>query len=219
MQALEGVQRGRQTREGTSGRRHERAGRSRILVTSGQFTPEAVQFADRNARLELVDGAHLAELIESLQSAQSSSVLPQAASQIPAPTPAVPPCPQCGRGMVRRTARRGPGAGEQFWGCSRYPKLAWNEVVCPTNDIIPPPKLTTLLTNPATPRATTLLPQITVYGLRITNYGLHPFPPLLFSSLPSSAPSLSPLPPARTPQNPRQPPRRRKNLQLISLAT
>lgn len=32
-----------------------------------------------------------------------------------------PTCPQCGSRMVRRTARRGPRAGRQFWGCSRYP--------------------------------------------------------------------------------------------------
>jgi len=30
-------------------------------------------------------------------------------------------CPQCGSSMVRRTARRGRGAGRQFWGCSRFP--------------------------------------------------------------------------------------------------
>ncbi|NJR80295.1 hypothetical protein HBH26_17070 [Sphingomonas sp. 36D10-4-7] len=44
----------------------------------------------------------------------------------PAPAPsgtpgARPTCPQCGSGMVRRTARRGPRSGRQFWGCSRYP--------------------------------------------------------------------------------------------------
>jgi DNA-binding helix-hairpin-helix protein with protein kinase domain len=32
-----------------------------------------------------------------------------------------PTCPRCGTAMVRRTALRGPNAGGQFWGCSRYP--------------------------------------------------------------------------------------------------
>ena len=32
-----------------------------------------------------------------------------------------PSCPRCGSRMVRRTARRGWNAGNQFWGCSRYP--------------------------------------------------------------------------------------------------
>lgn len=33
----------------------------------------------------------------------------------------VPSCPQCGSSMRRRTARKGHRAGNQFWGCSRYP--------------------------------------------------------------------------------------------------
>jgi len=32
-----------------------------------------------------------------------------------------PPCPHCGQPMVLRTARRGPKAGQPFWGCSGYP--------------------------------------------------------------------------------------------------
>ncbi len=33
-----------------------------------------------------------------------------------------PSCPTCGSPMIRRTARRGEHAGEEFWGCSRYPE-------------------------------------------------------------------------------------------------
>jgi len=33
-----------------------------------------------------------------------------------------PNCPECGRPMVLRRASRGPHAGQQFWGCSQYPK-------------------------------------------------------------------------------------------------
>lgn len=32
-----------------------------------------------------------------------------------------PVCPRCGKAMRRRTARQGPGAGKEFWGCSGYP--------------------------------------------------------------------------------------------------
>ena len=35
---------------------------------------------------------------------------------------AIPDCPNCGRRMVLRTARRGPTAGAQFWGCVAYPE-------------------------------------------------------------------------------------------------
>ncbi|WP_255873571.1 nuclease-related domain-containing protein [Microbulbifer elongatus] len=32
------------------------------------------------------------------------------------------PCPKCGSKMVKRTSKRGPNAGSQFWGCSLFPK-------------------------------------------------------------------------------------------------
>ncbi len=38
------------------------------------------------------------------------------------PTDHMPPCPKCGKTMVLRTAKKGPGAGKQFWGCSAYPE-------------------------------------------------------------------------------------------------
>jgi restriction system protein len=37
------------------------------------------------------------------------------------PTDRIPPCPQCGRPMVLRTAKSGRNSGKQFWGCSDYP--------------------------------------------------------------------------------------------------
>ena len=43
------------------------------------------------------------------------------------PTPAdpsarIPACPKCSQPMVLRTAKTGPNAGQQFWGCSAYPE-------------------------------------------------------------------------------------------------
>jgi restriction system protein len=32
-----------------------------------------------------------------------------------------PPCPQCGKTMVLRIARKGPHTGSRFWGCAGYP--------------------------------------------------------------------------------------------------
>ncbi len=34
----------------------------------------------------------------------------------------MPLCPKCGAEMVLRTAKRGANAGNQFWGCSNYPR-------------------------------------------------------------------------------------------------
>lgn len=31
-------------------------------------------------------------------------------------------CPKCGKPMLRRTAKSGPNAGEEFWGCSAFPR-------------------------------------------------------------------------------------------------
>src|SRR5688500_10130108 len=33
----------------------------------------------------------------------------------------VPSCPQCGKPMVQRTARKGSHRGQPFWGCSVFP--------------------------------------------------------------------------------------------------
>ena len=32
-----------------------------------------------------------------------------------------PHCPSCMRPMVKRTVRRGPRSGSEFWGCSNFP--------------------------------------------------------------------------------------------------
>lgn len=51
---------------------------------------------------------------------------PQVASSATAPATASADaaqiCPTCGGGMVRRKASRGQNAGNEFWGCSNYPK-------------------------------------------------------------------------------------------------
>lgn len=78
------------------------------VVTSGQFTADAMEFA-AGRNITLIDGPALRTLIGSMQPAP-------AATQT-----GVPACPQCGSGMVRRTAKRGANAGNDFWGCSKYP--------------------------------------------------------------------------------------------------
>lgn len=89
-----------------------------ILVTSGSFTADAIAFA-RNVPLTLIDGAELASLIASVQSAPLSA---DPLSTAPVRHEAsVPQCPTCGETMKLRTARQGNRPGSQFWGCSRYP--------------------------------------------------------------------------------------------------
>jgi restriction system protein len=81
-----------------------------IVVTSGEFTRDALNFA-RNNNIQLVDGPTLHELTKGLkrsavQSANTSSSLI---------------CQKCGSPMVMRMAKKGAMAGQQFWGCTRYP--------------------------------------------------------------------------------------------------
>ena len=37
------------------------------------------------------------------------------------PTDLIPACPKCSKPMALRTAKQGPNAGHQFWGCTAYP--------------------------------------------------------------------------------------------------
>jgi restriction system protein len=88
-----------------------------IIVTCGRFTEPARQFA-YGKPIRLIDGEALRQMIRStnpLTPAVEHYTLGATASKAPA-------CPACGAVMVRRTAKRGRGAGQDFWGCSSYPR-------------------------------------------------------------------------------------------------
>lgn len=80
-----------------------------FVVTSGTFTPDAKSFAE-GRNIVLVDGQQLID--------QLAARNPQRAS---AETTTTQTCPACGATMVQRKARKGPHAGQTFWGCSTYP--------------------------------------------------------------------------------------------------
>ncbi|MFO7606877.1 MAG: restriction endonuclease [Desulfurivibrionaceae bacterium] len=90
----------------------KRAGRG-IVLTSGEFTRDAIAFAGSNS-IELVDGATLLRLIGEVQK--------EPKIEKPAPQTARKVCPACGADMVLRVARKGQHAGQKFWGCSDFPK-------------------------------------------------------------------------------------------------
>ena len=79
-----------------------------FVVASGVFTDEAKSFADGRA-IQLFDAGKLRSMIRG------------APSPIQEVEQGVPACPKCGKEMVRRTAKKGSNAGNQFWGCSRFP--------------------------------------------------------------------------------------------------
>ena len=82
-----------------------------FVVTSGSFTEEACEFSAGLA-LELIDGRALQRGIR----AQAGAAPAARSSQRP------PGCPLCSATMVLRLARSGATAGQQFWGCSQYPR-------------------------------------------------------------------------------------------------
>jgi len=90
-----------------------------IVVASGKFTREAIQFA-KGKPIELVDGPTLLELISQIQRKAPEQTLDTVSEQRNAPLP--PTCPLCGSPMVERVAKRGKNAGNRFYGCSKYPK-------------------------------------------------------------------------------------------------
>ena len=95
-----------------------------FVVTSGQFTNEAKEFAS-GRNVSLVDGTQLFEMIRKAKSARLDSVAVKPLDAVKfAPTPVIdsePLCPVCRKPMVQRTARSGRSAGSAFWGCSGYP--------------------------------------------------------------------------------------------------
>lgn len=83
-----------------------------IFITSGFFTQEAKNFA-ADKPMDLVERSQLLEMIQNVHPA-TKKIPPQPPSRIA--------CPQCGSAMVLRTAQKGPHPGQQFWGCSAFPR-------------------------------------------------------------------------------------------------
>src|ERR1700730_7917290 len=79
-----------------------------ILVSAGDFTPDALQFA-RGRNIDLMNGRVLAAILRGGSAANDSE------------TPVGPVCPKCGAQMLERVARKGPHAGHAFWGCETFP--------------------------------------------------------------------------------------------------
>ncbi len=83
-----------------------------VFVTSGEFTPDALRFAE-GKRLELIGRTQLLRLVAEVKGTSAE----------PAPASSTDEaCPQCGRGVLaKKLARRGSNAGSYFLGCSRFP--------------------------------------------------------------------------------------------------
>lgn len=86
-----------------------RGARHGIVVSAGDFTPDAKDFA-AGSNINLISGRDLMEILRHRSEASSTN------------SPATPTCPTCGSRMIKRLARKGPTSGQSFWGCEGYPK-------------------------------------------------------------------------------------------------
>ena len=82
-----------------------------FVVASGGFTRDAEKFAHGRA-IELLHTDAVLRLISQTLDNSEDEVAGNAT------------CPECGADMVIRTAKQGPGAGMEFWGCSQYPNCS-----------------------------------------------------------------------------------------------
>jgi restriction system protein len=88
--------------------------RKGVLVTSGRFTREALNFAAQE-HVQLIDGAGLLEKLLELNPEKSLALL-QFTTQGDFLTPT---CPACSVKMISRRSIQG---GRPYWGCVNYPR-------------------------------------------------------------------------------------------------
>ena len=82
-----------------------------IFVTSGKYTKDAISFA-KECSIQLIDSDDLHSMFKGID---IDNTEPTVISERPN-------CPKCGNRMIKRSAKRGPNTGKDFWGCSTYPK-------------------------------------------------------------------------------------------------
>lgn len=91
-----------------------------FFVTSGHFSEEAMAFA-KGKNIDLIDSAGVYNLVRKVRTPPT-----MVTSQLEFSRPL---CPKCGAEMVLRKARKGRHAGQEFWGCSIFPKCRFTQTV------------------------------------------------------------------------------------------
>ena len=85
----------------------------------------AQHIANIESKLAPEPGSPVAETVKM----ESAEAKPMELTEAPeSKQPQIPTCPRCGSRLVLRQAKRGANAGNQFYGCSSYPKCRyiWN---------------------------------------------------------------------------------------------
>ena len=84
-----------------------------IFVITGYYTQAAKQFGNQHG-IQMIDGTILEKMVDPKTAAEPGPETSQS-------NPDSVLCPICEEPMVKRLARRGPNAGNEFWGCTKYP--------------------------------------------------------------------------------------------------
>lgn len=87
-----------------------------MVITSGEFTSEAEEFA--KGKMTLVSGQKFLELIRKLPDDKQKHLLDVALEG----DYQTPTCPQCDIKLTLRESLKGRNAGGHFWGCVNYPR-------------------------------------------------------------------------------------------------
>jgi restriction system protein len=84
------------------------------FFTTSSFTNDCVQFAQEK-KIELIDGNQQIKIIQSFSQPQQNQLYKLATEG----DYTTPTCPKCDKKMVKRVGKE---KGNEFWGCSNYPK-------------------------------------------------------------------------------------------------
>lgn len=93
-----------------------------FFVTTNIFTLDAEKFAEGKP-IELIDGKKLMEYVRMAGLESTIQDRPLFGKDVSEK------CPRCGGKLVRRTARKGPNTGHDFYGCSDYPRCKYTRAI------------------------------------------------------------------------------------------
>lgn len=91
-----------------------------IFVSSGDYTSDAILFAE-DKPIWLIDGAELQQLVAGVKVEQKITKFIKNQPNNKDTKMPIKKCSKCGSDMVLRVAQKGANAGNEFWGCSKFP--------------------------------------------------------------------------------------------------
>lgn len=97
------------------------------VVTSGQFTLDAIAFA-RDNNIELLNNRDLRKILKSSPELSSLRPVPQVIENV-VWSEDNKICPKCGKPLIMRVAKKGSRTGQKFMGCSNFPACRYTGTV------------------------------------------------------------------------------------------